>query len=168
MRLLATIVLSIIILGGTWLFIDIDSNVRRKPPEVEFASAAAETTIRIVRNFDCQGNADFREDAIKVSFGGNVAYNSQKDLLPAAEPIEFSLEGVEVGRNSFTVFANPAVADDFGDSGPALKAMLVKVLYGGREIAREVFASDDEFDATVGGEVPFFIEGTPEGEGNLH
>jgi len=168
MRLLATIVLSIVLLGGTWLFVDIDSKIKRKPPEATFATASAETTIQIVRNFDCEGNADFGDDAIKASFVGKAVYKNEAAIVAADEPISFVLQGVEVGKNSITVFANAAISDDFGDSGPKLKSMLVKVLYDNRELTREVFASDDDFNMTVGGEVSFFIEGSREVHDHAH
>lgn len=167
MRLLATIVLSILLLGGTWLFVDIDNRVKRKPSDVTSADANAKTTIEIVRNFNCSGNADFKEDALKVTFVDAVAYRSSQETLAASEQIRFDLDGVKEGKNSVAVFANIAPSDDFGDSGPTLNTMLVKVLYDEKEISRGVFASDDDFDPTIGGEVSFFVQGSSD-DGHAH
>ena len=168
MRLLATIVLSILLLGGTWLFIEFDSRAKPKPSNVTHADALAKTTIEIVRNFDCAGNADFKEDAIRVTLVEDIAFSSQAEKLAATEPVNFPLKGVKQGKNSITVFGNIAPADDFGDAGPTLNTMLVKVMYDSKEIAREVFASDDDFDSTIGGEVSFFIQPVAADDDHAH
>ena len=167
MRLLATIVLTILLLGGTWLFVDFDSRVKPKASNVEYADALAETSIEIVRNFDLAGDADFGEEPLVVTLVSKVPVPNMNETLKADKLIEIPLDGVKEGKNSVTVFANVAPPDDFGDSGTTLNTMLVKVLYDNNEIARGVFASDDDFDSTLGGEVSFFIQASTD-KGHAH
>ena len=156
MRLLFTIILCTLIIGGTWAYIDFDNGIRFAASEVNYGKAEGKTTIEVDRTFECFGNAEFEEPAIKVSFGGKVVFLNDADSVAADEPIAFELLDVENELNTLTVFANPISPDSFGDDGPALRAMLARVKYDGVVIAEKLFHADGSA-SSLGGDITFEI-----------
>ncbi len=156
MRLFATILIAVLIIGGTWMFVNVESNIKRQASTVVFHEAKAKTSIEILRSFDCKSNVDFDQFALSVKFEGNVIHQNREPKLPASTTVAFDLDEVKEGKNSISVYANVAQERGFGDSAPTLKTMLIKVLYDSKEISREVFVSDDDF-SRIGGDVLFFV-----------
>lgn len=156
MRLIFTFILCLLIVGGTWIYIQLDNNIKREAQEVLYAKAEGKTTVSIDRTFECFGNSDFKEPAIKVTFGGEDVLVNEADSIPPTAPIKFELENVEQLENTLTVFANATSPDSFGDDAPPLRAMVVKVMYDEDVIAEKVFHADSEA-ISLGGDITFAI-----------
>lgn len=156
MRLLFTIILSVLIIGGTWAYIDFDNRIKFDASDIDYGEAEGKTTIHIDRTFECFGDADFEEPAIKVTFGGNEVYLNEADSIPANERIEFELTNVENEKNALTVFANATSPDSFSDDSTALRAMVVRVRYDDDVIAEKVFHASGS-EPSLGGDVSFEI-----------
>ncbi len=156
MRLLFTIILCVLIIGGTWAYVDFDNGIRYASSDIDYGEAEGKTIVQIDRTFECFGDADFEEPAIKVSFGGKNVFLNEANSIPSDEPIEFELANVENQKNTLTVFANAISPDSFGDDGPALRAMVVRVKYDDDVIAEKVFHADGSAPS-LGGDVSFEI-----------
>ena len=89
MRLLSTIILCTLIIGGTWAYIDFDKGIRFAASEVDYGKAERKTMVKIDRTFECFGNADFEQPAITVTFGGKTVFLNESDSVPITEPVEF-------------------------------------------------------------------------------
>jgi hypothetical protein len=156
MRLVSTIILCLLIIGGTWAYIDFDNGIKFAASDIEYGEATGTTTIQIERTFECFGNADFEEPAIKVTFGGNDVFLNESESILPEERIEFELANVENEKNAVTVYANATSPDSFGDDGPALRAMVVRVRYDDDVIAEKVFHANGS-EPSLGGDVSFEI-----------
>lgn len=158
MRLLLTAILGLLILGGTWAYIRLDNSIKREASQVLYAKAEGKTTVQIDRTFECFGDPDFDEPAISVMFGGNNVFASESESIPPDQPIEFELAEVEQEGNTLTVFANAESPDSFGDDGPPLRAMLVRVFYDDELLAEEMFHADGS-SISLGGDISFEVPG---------
>lgn len=167
MRLISTVLLCLLIIGGTWIYTRIDSNFKRDAVEVLYADASGITSVTIERSFECFGDPDFKEPAIRVRFQGQDAFTDGSKVLAPETPIEFELEGVEVLGNVITVSANVISPDSFGDAPAGLRAMLVKVHYDKKLIAEEMFYADGT-GISIDGEVTFQIPQTEDDHGHVH
>ena len=65
------------------------------------------------------------------------------------------------------MFANAISPDSFGDDGPPLRAMLVRVKYDDDVIAEGVFHTDG-FAPSIGGDVSFEISSTDSNDEHDH
>jgi hypothetical protein len=167
MRLLSTIILCILIVGGTWTYLEFDEGIKREAAKVLYAKATGTTTVEIERTFECFGDSLFGEPALKVTFGGkDVLVNSSK-VIPTSEPIQFELNDVEESQNSLTVYANATSPDSFGEDAPRLRAMLVRIMYDNRLVASKVFHADSNA-ISLGGDVAFEIPATDKTEDHQH
>ena len=167
MRLISTIILCLVIVGGTWAYIQFDEAVKREADEVHYAKAEGKTTVSIDRTFECFGSKDFNEPAIKVTFGGDDVFVNEADSIPPAESIEFELENVEQLGNTLTIFANATSPDSFGGDAPPLRAMVVKVKYDDDVVAEKVFHADSEA-ISLGGDITFTIPSDDSHDGHAH
>lgn len=167
MRLISTVLLCLLIVGGAWAYIRYDNSIKRAAKEVLYAKAEGKTTITIDRTFQCFGSKDFHEPAIKATFGGMDVFVNESDSIPPSEAVEFELEGVEELQNTLTVFANATSPDSFGDDAPPLRAMVVKVKYDDDVIAEKVFHAGSEA-ISLGGDVTFAIPSDKSHEGHAH
>ena len=160
MRLLLTAILGLLILGGTGAYIRLDNSIKREASEVLYARAEGKTTVQIDRTFECFGDPDFDEPAISVMFGGQEVFVNESESIPPEQLIEFELAEVEQESNTLTVFANAESPDSFGDEGPSLRAMLVRVFYDSDLIAERMFHADDS-SPSLGGDISFETPVTP-------
>lgn len=167
MRLISTILLCLLIVGGTWTYIQFDKGIKREAQDVLYAKAEGKTTVSIDRTFECFGSKDFHEPAIKVTFGGKDIFVNEADSILPAEPIEFELHDVEQLENTLTVFANATSPDSFGDDAPPLRAMMVKVMYDDDVVAEKVFHADSEA-ISLGGDISFAIPTDDPHDGHVH
>ena len=167
MRLISTIILCLVILGGTWAYIQFDESVKREANEVLYANAEGKTTVSIDRTFECFGSKAFNEPAIKVTFGGEDIFVDEADSILPAQPIEFELEDVEELQNTLTVYANATSPDSFGDDAPPLRAMVVKIKYDDDVIAEKMFHADSEA-IFLGGDITFAIPAKDSHDGHAH
>lgn len=172
MRLLFTVLIVALIGGGTWAYVEFDNRIDRSASNIIFADADGEVTVDIRRTFDCYGDPDFEEDAIRVTYVNEVVFRSNAAKVPASEIISFAFAGAAVEQNSLTVFANTIspdagfLDDEFSDdtfsdsenstAKASLIAMQVTVSYGGDVIAEKVF-HDDGSGISIGGAVDFVI-----------
>lgn len=167
MRLLSTVILCLLIVGGTWIYLDIDKQFKQEAAEVLYAKATGTTLVSIERTFECFGNPDFREPAIRVQFGGEDVFLNESESIAADETVEFELLDVEELENTLTVFANATSPDSFGDDAPPLRAMLVRVHYEDQVIAEKVFHAD-ESAISLGGDVNFQIPASEKDHDHVH
>ena len=167
MRLIATVLLCLLIIGGTWIYTSIDNAFKREAAQVLYPEASGETRVSIERTFECYGDATFEEPAIQVHFQGEDVFVDQSEVLSSSTPIEFELQRVEVLENSFSVSANVVSPDSFGDSETALRAMLVKVHHNEKLIAEKMFHADGAAISIVG-EVGFSIPQPASQNGHDH
>ena len=167
MRLISTIILCLVILGGTWAYIQFDESVKREANEVLYAIAEGKTTVSIDRTFECFGSKAFNEPAIKVNFGGEDIFVDEADSILPAQPIEFELADVEELQNTLTVYANATSPDSFGDDAPPLRAMVVKIKYDDNVIAEKMFHADSEA-ISLGGDITFAIPAKDSHDGHAH
>ena len=156
MRLILTAALWFLILGGTWTYVQMDNGIKREASIIEFASATGITKVQIDRTFDCFGDAEFGEPAIKVTFGGKDVFLDESASVPADKSFEFELDEVEQQRNTLTVYANALSPDSFGEDGPAMRAMVVRVLHDDALIAERIFY-DNGSEPSLGGDVSFEV-----------
>ena len=164
MRLLSTVLLCVFLVGGTWIYLNVDKQIKKEAAEVLYAKASGITMVSIERTFQCYGDKDFDEPAIKVRFGGEDVYLNESDSVAANEPIEFELEGVEELENTITVTANATDPDSFGDDAVPLRAMVVRISYSDKLVAEEFFHADGSA-ISLNGDVTFRI---PEEEKDDH
>ena len=167
MRLISTIILCLVILGGTWAYIQFDESVKREANEVLYAIAEGKTTVSIDRTFECFGSKAFNEPAIKVTFGGEDIFVDEADSILPAQPIEFELADVEELQNTLTVYANATSPDSFGDDAPPLRAMVVKIKYDDDVIAEKMFHADSEA-IFLGGDITFATPAKDSHDGHAH
>ncbi|QEG21248.1 hypothetical protein [Mariniblastus fucicola] len=167
MRLVLTVVLCLLIIGGTWTYISIDSGIKKAASEVLYTQASGKTIVSIDRTFECFGNADFEEPAIKVTFGGEDVFLDQSESIPPEQSVQFELENVEQLDNTLTVFANAVSPDSFGDDAPPLRAMLVQISYDDQVVAEKMFHADS-LAVSLGGDVSFSIPASDSHEGHGH
>jgi hypothetical protein len=156
MRLVSTILLCLLLVGGTWIYLNIDSQIKIEAAEVHYKKASGKAIVSITRTFECFGDEQFHEPAIHATFGSEVVYSNESTLIPASEPVEFELEGVEELENSINVTANATDPNSFGDDAPPLRAMVVKVTYNDKPVAEEIFYGDANAIA-ISGDVAFKI-----------
>jgi len=156
MRLISTMLLCLLIVGGTWIYLDIDKSFKREAVEKLYAQATGKTTVSIQRTFECFGDAAYQEPAIRVKFAGEDVFQDPSDVLSPATPIEFELKGVEVLENTLTVSANATSPDAFGDVAPALRAMVVRVFHDDHLVAEKMFHADANA-ISLDGDVTFNI-----------
>ena len=166
MRLLSTIVLCVFLVGGTWIYLNIDKQIKIEAAEVLYAKASGKTIVTVDRTFECFGDEQFHEPAIQVKFGSEVVYSNESASIPPGERIEFELKDVEELENSINVTANATDPNSFGDDSPPLRAMVVKVAYNEKLIAEEVFYADGSSIA-ISGDVKFQIP-KEEDDGHNH
>jgi len=167
MRLISTLLLCLLIVGGTWTYIQFDNGIKRAAQEVLYAKAEGKTTVSIDRTFECFGSKDFHEPAIKVTFGGKDVFVDEADSILPTESVEFELEGVEELENTLTIFANATSPDSFGDDALPLRAMVVKVKYDDDVIAEKMFHADSEA-LSLGGDITFSIPAADSHDGHAH
>lgn len=167
MRLISTVLLCLLIVGGTWIYLGIDNSFKREAAEKLYDKAAGKTTVSIERTFECYGNADFNEAAIQVKFAGEDVFVDESNVLSPSTPIEFELKDVEVLENTITVSANATSPDSFGDSVPPLRAMVVKVMHDRRLVAEQMFHIDSNA-FSVGGDVNFTVPELNKKQGHAH
>jgi hypothetical protein len=151
-----TLLLIVFIVGGTWAFVDFDSRIDRSASETVSKKTDGKVTVEIRRTFDCFGDPEWSEDAIRVSFVDEVVFSSDAKKIPASETITFEFSEAEIEENSLTVYANPISPDDDFSETAALRAMTVELIYAGKLIAKEIF-QDDGSGFSVGGVVEFAI-----------
>lgn len=156
MRLVSTLILCLLIVGGTWTYVQVDNGIKQTANEVHYAKAGGKTIVSIDRTFECFGSKDFQEPAIKVTFGGEDVFLNEADSILPSEPVEFELEGVEQLENTVTIFANATSPDSFGDDAPPLRAMLVTIRYDDNVVAEKLFHADENA-ISLGGDVTFAI-----------
>lgn len=156
MRVILTAALWFLILGGTWAYVQLDNGIKREASIIDFASASGITKVQIDRTFDCFGDAEFGEPAIKVTFGGKDVFLDESVSVPADKSIEFELDEVEQQRNTLTVYANALSPDSFGDDGPTMRAMVVRILHNDALIAEKIFHADGS-EPSLGGDVSFEV-----------
>ncbi len=161
MRLISTLLLCLLIVGGTWTYLNIDKEFKREAAEVLYDKASGITLVSIDRTFECFGNPDFEEPAIRVRFGGEDVFLDQSESIKPEKSVEFELEGVEELENTLTVFANATSPESFGDDAPPLRAMVVRVHYDDRLIAEQFFHAEAS-EISLGGDVNFSIPSTKE------
>ena len=167
MRLLATFVLCLVIVGGTWSYIQFDNSIKQAANKVLYAQAEGKTTVTIDRTFECFGSKDFDEPAIKATFGGKDVFLNEADSIAPAEPVEFELEDVEQLENTLTIFANATSPDSFGDDAPPLRAMVVTIKYDDDIVAEKIFHAGSEA-ISLGGDVTFAIPTDDTHDGHAH
>jgi hypothetical protein len=158
MRPIYTIILTLLLIGGTYAYIQFAESVRRPPNESFYKTAEGVVSVEIRRSFDCFANPDFEIDAIKVDFKNETIMRIQNDLPATEELVIDSLAGVEEGENEITVFGNSESEDAFlsDEPAPSLRALLVRVLYDDNVVAeRQFFAESNE--TWVGGSVGFKV-----------
>lgn len=167
MRLLSTIVLCILIVGGTWAYVEIDNGIKRDASSVNYAKAEGVTKVVIVRTFECFDNSSFGEPALKVTLGGEDVLVNKSETISPDELIEFELDNVEQLENSLTVYANATSPDSFGGDAPPLRAMLVTVTYDNNIVAEKIFHADANA-ISLGGDVVFSVPASDAHEGHSH
>ena len=167
MHLISTVLLCLLIIGGTWAYVRYDNGIKRAANEVLYAKAQGKTTVSIDRTFECFGNKKFKEPAIKATFGGKDVFVNDSDSIPPARPVEFELEDVEELQNTLTIYANATSPDSFGDVAPPLRAMIVRVKYDDDVIAEKVFHADSEA-IDLGGDITFAIPADESHDGHAH
>jgi len=164
MRLISTLLICLFLVGGTWIYLGIDSRIKKEAAEVLYAKASGKTTVSIERTFACFGDEEFGEPAIVVKFGGQKVYVNAAGTIKPTEQVEFELSDVEELENTITVTANATDPDSFGDDVPPLRAMIVRVNYSDKLVAEQIFHADASA-ISLSGDVTFQI---PEEEEDGH
>lgn len=166
MRPLFTLLIAIGLMSGIYAYTQFAESVRPEPIQYEADFSASKYLVRIHRTFDCAANPDFRiPNSLILTFKKKEYLRTEK--IAAAEPIEFSLEGVEVGKNSINVVANlpSQLSMDFQDnptpSFDAFRAkahaMQIELLRDNQVIAAQTYWIDSGLDS-VSGSLYFEIE----------
>jgi len=163
MRSIYTLLIAILLIGGTYAYIQFAESVRRPPSEITFKQAAGITSVEIRRSFDCFANPDFDVDAVKIEFNGQAILSFTEDLPASEELIIESLAGVEEGENEIIVYGNSESADAFlsEETAPTLLALMVRVKFDDDVIAEKQFVSEAN-ESWVGGMVSFKVPKTTE------
>ena len=151
MRVFFAILISLLLIGGTFAYTKFAESVRPEPLEIKENFAQQDYHIQIFRTFDSEGDPDFDVASISVLFRGETIFESTEPI-PATEVIEIkSLSNVVVEGNEVFVTANVKSNDDDWDSEPKMQqAMRIVILEGESIIAENSFWLDPGNDSVAG------------------
>lgn len=151
MRPVLAFLITVLMIGGVYGYINFARSVRRPPIEIEIDFAEGEYSVEVERTFECVGDPILGTESLKVMFKGEKVY-AKTEPIPSDELVVVRpLERVETGENEIYVSANmPKSAKGFG-------ALKVVVKQNDRLIGEEIISTVPGL-ASVGGPVVFTVK----------
>ncbi len=151
MRPILAVVLCVVILGGTWSYIQFLGTLSVGRNIVEEVDSESSYTLEITSTFNAASD-DFQQSGLVIEFRGKILYESDELAAGVTRRIE-NVEGVKLGLNDFFVAVCPAeqvsnVASEFSLDNPntetqpvnqsaIARAIQVKILEGETVLSSE-------------------------------
>ena len=138
MRLVASVVLSLVLLLGTYFYTSFAESVRAEPSEVQPALDDRTWSLKLDATSDLIYAPDDGAPSLLIRFNGSDLLSSERTIT-AGEVVELkNIEGVEVGLNSLFFEATLASLDDFSDSEMP-RAIRVRLQRGATEFTERLY-----------------------------
>ncbi len=150
MRLLLATMLTIVLLGGTYLYTSFADSVQREPVELEVAMDAGIWRVEVVRSFDCVPDPDLGAPSLTVQYKGNEVFRSDKPVPAQKKVVIENLASVEQGDNELFVQAHLASLEDFDFESNFARAMKVMVFRDVQLVAEQTeWSRDGEYSISA-------------------
>lgn len=140
MRVVGAILLTFVLLAGTYFYTSFADSVRREPVQLEQKLDTGKWRVEIFRTFDCIPDPDALTDSLLVQLQGKSIF-VRKDPVLKSEPIAIhEIAKIEQGSNELYVSANLATLDDFEFAADEnSEAMKVVVYRGNTKLTEQSF-----------------------------
>lgn len=142
MRVIGSILLSVLLLGATWGYTHFADSVRREPVTIQAELDDADWRIKITRTFDFVPDPDAEIPSLHVQLKGQDVFKSSEKIPRDAELEIGELPEVEQGDNELFVAANLTTLDDFDFDLDQNKALRVEIYRGGKRIKDQTIWSE--------------------------
>lgn len=143
MRIFISILLTLSLIGATFLYSNFAAGIRPTPIEINVEMDHGQWKVLIDRTFDCVPDLEMGADAISVQLKGNDLFR-KSETIKAAETLAIQeIDGIEEGANEIFVEANfLSVSNNDVDSTQQRRAMRVRIFRDLELVADQTFWSE--------------------------